>query len=238
MYTNRLQLNPDKTDFMFTDKKSHRNKFYSNFLFIFSRSKFPPPPPPPPIAHAKYLGVYIDFDLNLQHHIENTAKMCKYFIRDIRCVRKHLNSDVSTALANALVSSRLDYCNYLLNYIPKVLIDKLHRVQSSLARVVTKYTSFTSSKPLLDRLHRLPIASRINFKIATLTYKAVHLKQPSPLPKHLKLLTLCSTVLETMINCFFNIVQLVLTVMDVVPSDIRRPQFEIIFQTIFVIHHQ
>ena len=57
-------------------------------------------------------------------------------------------------------------------------LQNLQRVQNSLARVVTKSTRFTSSKPLLKRLHWLPIASRIDFKIATLTYKAVHLKQP------------------------------------------------------------
>ena len=43
-----------------------------------------------PEAHAKNLGVYIDSDLNFQHHIKNTVKMCNYFIRDIRRVRKHL----------------------------------------------------------------------------------------------------------------------------------------------------
>ena len=112
--------------------------------------------------------------------------MCNYFIRDIRRVRKHLSLDASTALANALVSSRLDYCNSLLHSIPKVHLDKLQRVQNSLARVVTKSTRFTSSKPLLKRLHWLPIASRIDFKIATLTYKAVHLKQPPSLAKLLQ----------------------------------------------------
>ena len=40
---------------------------------------------------------------------------------------------------------------------------------------------------MLERLHWLPIASRIDFKIATLTYKAVHLKQPQCLAQHLKL---------------------------------------------------
>ena len=64
-------------------------------------------------------------------------------------------------------------------------MDKLQRVQNSLVRVVT--TRFTSSKPLLKRLHWLLLASRIDFKIATLTYKAVHLKQPPSLAKHLKL---------------------------------------------------
>ena len=40
---------------------------------------------------------------------------------------------------------------------------------------------------MLKRLYWLPIASHIDFKIATLTYKAVHLKQPPSLVKLLKL---------------------------------------------------
>ena len=161
--------------------------------------------------------------------------MCNYFIRDIRRVRKHLTLDASTALANALVSSRLDYCNSLLHSLPGVHLNKLQRVQNALARVVTKSSRFTSTKSLLERLHWLPIASRIDFKIATLTYKVVHLKQPPCLAQHL---SLCTSILETMINCFFNILLWVLTVMDVVLSAIRRPQFGINFLTKFVMHHR
>ena len=99
----------------------------------------------------------------------------------------HLTLDASTALANALVSSRLDYCNSLLHSIAKVHLNKLQCVQNALARVVTKSTRFTRTKSLLERLHWLPIASRIDFKIDTLTYKAVYLKQPPCLAQHLKL---------------------------------------------------
>ena len=115
--------------------------------------------------------------------------MCNYFIRDIRRVRKHLTLDLdaSTALANALVSSKLDYCNSLLHSLPGVHLNKLQRVQNALARVVTKSTRFTGTESLLEQLHWLPIASCIDFKIATLTYKAVHLKQPPCLAQHLKL---------------------------------------------------
>ena len=100
---------------------------------------------------------------------------------------KHLKLDASTALANALVSSRLDYFNSLLHSIPKVHLHKLQPVQNSFTRVVTKSARFTSSKQLLKLLHWLPIASCIDFNIATLTYKVVHLKQPPSLAKHLKL---------------------------------------------------
>ena len=166
---------------MLIGNKCHGNKFDSMFPVDIHNNSIPP------AAHAKNLGVIIDSDLNFQRHIKNTVKVCNYFIRDISRVRKHLTLDASTALANALVSSRLDYCNSLLHSLPGVHLNKLQRVQNALARVVTKSTRFTRTKSLLERLHWLPVTSHIDFKIATLTYKAVHLKQPPCLAQHLKL---------------------------------------------------
>ena len=125
--------------------------------------------------------------------------MCNYFICDIRCVRKHLALDTSTALANALVSSPLDYCDSLLHSIPRVNLNKLQHIQISLTRAIITSTRFTSCKLLLGRFHWLQIASRIDFKIATLTSKVVHLilKQTLSLAKHLKLY---STHINTRLN--------------------------------------
>ena len=69
---------------------------------------------------------------------KNTVKVYNYFIRDICCVRKHLTLDASTALANTLVSSRLDYCNSLLHSLSGVYLNKLQRVQNALVKVVTR----------------------------------------------------------------------------------------------------
>ena len=138
--------------FMLTGNKWHPNKFYSKFpVDILDNSILP-------AALAKNLGAYFDSDLNFQHHVKYTVKLCNYFIRDIRHVRKHLTLDASTAPANALVSSRLDYCNSLLHSIPRVHLNKIQHVQNFLARVVTKSTRFASSRPLLDRFQWLLIA--------------------------------------------------------------------------------
>ena len=162
--------------------------------------------------------------------------MCNYFIRDIRRVRKYLTLDASTALANALVNCRLDYCNTLLHSHPGLHLNKLQYVQNALVRVVTKSTRFTSTNSLLERLHWLPIASRIDLKNATLTYKAVHLKQPPCLAQHLKLK---SMHLNTRNNDqLFLQHPSVGAVMDVVLSANWRPQFGINFLTKLVMHHR
>ena len=172
MFKNKLKLNPDKTEFMLIGNKCHRNKFDSKFPVDILNNSIPLAP------YTKNLGVIIDSNLNFQRHIKSTVLVCNYFIRDSHPVGKRFTLDTSTALANALVSSRLDCCNSVLHSLPGVHLNKLQRVQNALARVVIKSTRFTSTKSLLERLHWLPITSPIDFNIATLTYRAVHLKQP------------------------------------------------------------
>ena len=84
----------------------------------------------------------------------------------------------------SMVSSRLDYCNSLLYGISDSNLDKLQRIQNSLARVVTHHRptnnlQASSSSQLLHNLHWLPIRSRIEFKIALLTYKLLATHQPA-----------------------------------------------------------
>ena len=101
MFTNKLKLNPDKTEFMLISNKRYRHKFDSKFpVDILNNSN-------PPAAHAKNFGIIIHSDLNFQCHIKNTVKVCNFFIRDICRVQKHLTLDAPTALAKVLVSSRL-----------------------------------------------------------------------------------------------------------------------------------
>ena len=83
-------------------------------------------------------------------------------------------------LGNALVSSKLDYCNSLFYDLTDNFIKLFRHVQHSLATAV-----FPSSKrsdhitPILDKIHWLPVNKRIEFKLATITYKVLQNRQPS-----------------------------------------------------------
>ena len=180
MFVNKLKLNPDKTEFLLLGNNIQRAKFTHCFPVSLMGN------PTSPTSSAKNLGVVIDENFDLKTHIQNVCNNCFYHIRDLKRIRKHLNLSTATSLANALVSSRLDYCNSLYYAVSDTYITKLQRVQNCLARAVTMAPRLSESKPLLDSLHWLPIKSRIHFKLGLLVYKAFVLGYPSYLASLLK----------------------------------------------------
>ena len=105
------------------------------------------------------------------------CRSCYYHFRDLRRICKHLDISTATGLANALVSSRLDYCNSLFFAASNELLVKMQRVQNCLARVVTGASRYSSSAHLLKTLHWLPIESP--FKTNLITCKALNLSKPA-----------------------------------------------------------
>ena len=138
-----------------------------------------------PAKFAKNLGVTFDADFTFKKHVSTICSSCYYHIRDFSRIRKYLTKDTAVVLANALVSSRLDYCNSLLYGLPKAEIKRLQAVQNTLCRIVTRCSRFSHITPHMKALHWLPIASRIDFKTNLLTYKALNTGQPSYLKMYL-----------------------------------------------------
>ena len=58
-------------------------------------------------------------------------------------------------------------------------IHKLQRCQNTAAHLILQQSSTPSLQDLMNQLHWLPIRARIDFKISTLTYKALSSGQPA-----------------------------------------------------------
>ena len=172
MSTNKLKLNPDKTEFLLIGNERQRSKYLSMFPMELLGVKTDP------AKSARNLGVIFDKNFNFHSHISAIYSSCIYHIRDLWRIRRHRDLDSAKLLANALVSSRLDYCNSLLSGIAETDLTKLQLVLNHLARVVTNSPPFTRSVLLLRSLHWLPVKYRVHFKICLLTYKALHEEQP------------------------------------------------------------
>jgi len=76
----------------------------------------------------------------------------------------------------------------ILSYTSLKNINRLQRIQYSLARVVTYRRSHVlpSSTALLKQLHWLPVEWRIRFKLAMMTFKALHTGHPPYLTDQLQ----------------------------------------------------
>jgi len=91
-----------------------------------------------------------------------------------RCVSVDDAKTVSAAWV-----SRLDYCNSILHGTSSSNLNKLQRVQNARARAVMMTKKRDHITPVLARLHWLPVAGRIQFKIALLTFTTLITHQPS-----------------------------------------------------------
>ena len=93
-------------------------------------------------------------------------------------IRQYLTIDATKSLVNSLVTSHIDYCNSLLNGIPKTTLNKLQNVQNTAARLITRTSRGSHITPVLKDLHWPPIQYRIQFKILVITYKVLQGQSP------------------------------------------------------------
>ncbi len=89
-----------------------------------------------PSASVRNLGVIFDDQLTFKKHIAKTARSCRFALHNIRKIRPFLTEHAAQLLVQALVISRLDYCNALLAGLPSNTIKPLQMIQNAAARLV------------------------------------------------------------------------------------------------------
>ncbi len=118
MKDHHLQLNPVKTELLVVPSNP---SFYQNVTIQLGTSTITPS------KTARNLGVMIDGQLAFSDHIKNV---------NIKNIRPFISEHASQLLVQALVLSRLDYCNALLADLPGSFIKPLQLIQNSAARLI------------------------------------------------------------------------------------------------------
>ncbi len=103
--------------------------------------------------------------------------MCKKSVQTF--LRPFLTQHAAQLLVQALVISRLDYCNALLAGLPSCTIRPLQVIQNAAAWLVFSEPKRTHVIPLFVSLHLLPVAARIKFKTLMVAYRTTTGSAPS-----------------------------------------------------------
>ena len=77
-------------------------------------------------------------------------------------------------LCNALVLSRLDYCNSILCASKSSHLAQLQRVINLSARIIMRLRRSDHISPAVMELRWLPTGARVHFKVAVLVFKCLH----------------------------------------------------------------
>ena len=174
MTVNYLKLNDAKTEFFVAGSTYNmRNIQLNDITLEIGSSKIMPS------TVIRNLGIYFDSSMSLTSHIDSLRRSILYHIRNIWRIRKYIESDTCHHVVRALVLSRLDYCNALFTHLSSKNMIRLQRLQNRAARVIYALGRWSEAAPLITKLHWLPIAQRVTFKILLYVYKALNEQSPA-----------------------------------------------------------
>ena len=103
-----------------------------------------------------------------------------YWLRQLRRVRRSLDSESAATLVHAFVTSRVDQCNAVLAGATKSVTDTLQRVMNAAARVVSDTRKFDHGLTQIshDDLHWLDVVDRVTYKLGVIMHRCRHGKAP------------------------------------------------------------
>ena len=113
----------------------------------------------------------------MRHHIDVVAR-CFAVLRQLRAIRQYVSPAVLQTLVTTLLLTRSDCGNAVLYGLPAVQLRRLQSVQNAAARLIFGLRRTAHITDALICLHWLRVPERILFKLAVLTYRALHGSAP------------------------------------------------------------
>jgi hypothetical protein len=173
MTSNRLKLNPEKTQFSWLGTWQQLSKFNLKHFVMSNGTTI--------LASSTILDLGATFDENMKMdaHINRVVRSCSYQLRQLRTVRGSLSVDSATALVHAFITSRIDYCNSILYGVSENAIAKFQLILNAAARLISGHGKFDHITPVLrNNLHWLPVEYRVRYKIALFVFNCLRGNSP------------------------------------------------------------
>ena len=115
----------------------------------------------------------MDSELRNNIHINKLCQFWYVTLWKISSICHKIDQPTCQIIVQALVLSKLDYCNSLLIGTVNYQLGKLQHIQNVACRIVCNVKKYDSITPHLKKLHWLKIQERIIYKVATIMFKCL-----------------------------------------------------------------
>ena len=122
-------------------------------------------------ANVKLLGVIFDQHLTWIDQINNIIRSTHGTLRVLRKFSRFTPMKVRKTLAEALILSKINYCNVVYGQLPKYLINRFQRVQNTTAGYV--YGQYAKTLDVIN-LNWPPIEENIEMNTVKLAHKSLN----------------------------------------------------------------
>ena len=171
--SNRVQLNISKSTLLYASTTRQAALIESTSPLQVGSS------PVYPSQEACNLGVVIDSHLSLAVHVQRTCRDVLFQLSRIRKIRRFLDLSSAKCIVNALVLSRIDYCNSLYVGLPDELLKRLQHEQNSAARMIFNLRKHDPVSHHLKTLRWLSVPNRAKYRVACLSFRCLNGSAPS-----------------------------------------------------------
>jgi len=152
--SNRLQLNPTKTEVMWCATSRRQHQLLSSALQFSGISVSP-------VKSVWDLGIHIDADLSMRMHVLRMVSWCFDALRQLHQIRRSVPTATLQMLVVRLVLPWLDFGNSVLVGILACLVHRLQSVMNSGARLVFQLRRADHITDAVVSLHWLRVSERI-----------------------------------------------------------------------------
>ena len=173
MTADKLKLNDDKTELIVIRTRAQLDKISISELSI-DHVKVSA------VCNVRNLGTWFDNHLSMKTAINKTCQSGLYHLHNMGRMKRFLSFEDRKSIVQAIVMSRIDYCNSLLYGVAATNLSKLQRVLNAAVRLVCSLPRHEHVTSSFIRLHSAAnFKFRINFKIAMLCFKCIHGHAPN-----------------------------------------------------------
>ena len=150
MMANMLKLTDDKTELIIFGTRQQLAKIGEVSINIGSIQV-------QLVDHVRNLGYHGDRLLKNGPHINKLVSNLYLQLKNIQQIHSKLDQKSSKTMIQAIIQSRLDYCNSLLLGTPEYQLDKLQQIQNMACRIVCNLRKYDHITDSMKHLHWLKI---------------------------------------------------------------------------------